>query len=325
MFCLKSESLRSVLRYLPDNIVSVLNGINNDLVAELCEIRLKADLPVVLVLTDKLLFITSSGRLTEYLTNDLLSVSNNELKDIFMKMCKFSVYSLTDNISDGFITIESGCRVGVYGTAVVKSGTISSVRNVKGLNIRVSGQAVSAADSISELYRKRPVNTLICGPPSSGKTTILKDLCRTLSDRYNYKVSVIDERCEFDGMYLGVNTDVLTGYPKPDGIMISVRTLSPQIIVCDELGDTDEVNAVLDGLNCGVNFVLTLHCSTYEELTAKRQYDLLKNSCLPDYCAFLKNKSVVERIVTPKVSKDENSCVDFFVPDKHFDGTVLRP
>ncbi len=324
MCCLKTDSLRAVLRYLPDKIVSVMNGINTDFAADLCEIRLKVGLPVVLVFTDRMLFITSSGRLTEYLTNDLISVSENELKDIFMKMCKFSVYSLADNIADGFITIECGCRVGVYGTAVVRSGVINSVRNIKGLNIRIAGQVVSAADGISELYRKSPVNTLICGPPSSGKTTILKDLCRTLSDRYNYKVSIIDERCEFDGMYLGVNTDVLTGYPKPDGIMISVRTLSPQIIVCDELGDVDEVNAVLNGLNCGVNFVMTLHCSSYEELTLKRQFALLKKSCLPDYCVFLKNKGLVEKIVTPRVSKNENTCADIFVPDKHIDGTVLR-
>lgn len=319
----KTENFRIVLKYLPERLSCILKEMNGDNVSELCEIRLKSGLPVVLVFTDKMSFITESGRFTGYLSGEVIKIGEEEINEIFIKMCKYSVYAISDNISDGFITLENGCRVGVYGTAVVKSGKVSSVRNIKGLNIRISGYVPCVADKIADLYKNNSINTLICGPPASGKTTVLKDLCRTLSDKMNYRVCVMDERYEFDGIYLGANTDVLNGYPKKSGIMISVRTLSPNIIVCDELGDSDEVRAVLDGLNCGVNFVMTLHCADYDSLIRKQQFRLLEQSGVPDYVVFLKDKGNIDKIVSAQECNNESCCFNTFMYDKRSHRTVF--
>lgn len=306
----KKETLKLITGYFPKKLQAVFKSIDENEVNCLCEIRVKAMMPVVLVFTDKICFITSNGRLTKFLSNDLIKLDSEEIKEVFNLMCRYSVYSLTDNICNGFITIDNGCRVGVYGTAVVKGGNVASVRNIKGLNIRLAGCFNGVADRVAELYKEQRVNTLICGAPSCGKTTVLKDLCLTLSDKFFYKIAVIDERAEFEGDYTGINTDVLTAYPKNIGIQIAVRTLSPEIIVCDELGDLNEVKSVIEGLNCGVNFVMSLHCDSYHELLQKEQFKILKSNSSIDYCVFLKNKSVIERICNLKETDDENyrSC-----------------
>lgn len=320
----KKEILDLVLKYLPSHISNPFFSLDCSLTEKLCEIRLKTGLPVVLVFTDRTSFITVTGRLTEYISNDLVRTSDSDINDIFVKMCNYSVYSLTESISEGYITLENGCRVGVYGTAVMKNGRIYSVRNIRGLNIRLSGQYDSVSGRISDLYIERNVNTLICGPPSSGKTTMLKDLCRVLSDKYRRRIALIDERGEFQCSELGFNTDVLTSYPKAKGVNIAVRTLSPEIVICDELGDSEEVQAVLDGLNSGVNFIMTLHCSSYSELQNKEQFKRLSLNSFPDYCVFLKNKCEIERIVSLKVERDENDCCDYVSGCNGTDWAVLR-
>ncbi len=305
----KSESLRAIARYLPREISSPLLNLKEGDVTDLCEIRIKASHPVLLIFTEKQSFITSGGRLTEIYSNDLVRTDLDCVKMIFARMCKFSVYSLTDNIRNGFITLENGCRVGVYGAAVTADGKINSVRNISGMNIRISGSFDGVGRQVASLYENKKVNTLICGPPLSGKTTVLRDLCKILSDDLKYKVSVVDERGEFYGYYVGYNTDVLSGYPKASGIQIAVRTLSPDIVVCDELGEISEIEAILDGLNSGVSFITAIHCNSKMELQKKEQYRLLNNSFSLDYCVFLKGKSEVEEICNAKELADANARI----------------
>ncbi len=306
----KDFYLSSVRNYLPEKVSDAINTISAERLELLCEIRLRADLPVCLIFTDKTYFITGAGRVTEFYSADCTVLSQSEVSEAFNRMCNYSVYSYSENIADGFITLDSGCRVGVYGTAVIKNGKISAVRNVRGLNIRIPTEIRGVSDPIADLFSKHSVNVLICGPPSSGKTTILKDLCRKLSDDYSYKLSVIDERAEFSGTYLGYNTDILSLYPKAEGIGIAVRTLSPEIIVCDELGDTREVRSVVGGLNSGVRFVMSIHCLDMCELTKKEQFRLLTEYNCIDWCVFLKEKSEIERIINIREKCNETDCTD---------------
>lgn len=300
----KKDNLRQLLRYFPEKLSDALDGLDDVAIGRLFEINIRASLPVVLSMSEGKFFLTSTGRLTSFFNNNLLSLDEAEVKQVFERMCKYSVYAQTNNIVNGFITVDNGCRVGVYGTAVIDENTIVSVRNICGLNVRLASEYNGISSSVAGLFNGRKNNVLICGPPSSGKTTLLKDLCRNLSDNYGYKLSVIDERCEFKDYYLGYNADVLCGYPKADGTMIALRTLSPEIIVFDELGSVNEVESVMQGINSGVSFVMSIHCRNKEEALIKKQVKLLLAFKAVDYFVFLKNKAEIADIVSFKEKSD---------------------
>lgn len=307
----KEENLKIICRYLPQYFSELLKNLEKERIHKLCEIRIRAEKPAVLIFTDESLFITRSGRLTCFLSNDLMRFTRQETESVFNSLCRYSVHSLTDSIARGFITLEGGSRVGVYGTAVTDGDRIVSVRSISGLNIRVSGNFTGIAESAAEtIYSKGCANTLICGPPSSGKTTFLKDLCRILSDNMGKKVCIVDERGETDGCMTGINTDVLSGYPKAEGVRIAVRTLSPDIIAFDEIGTLSEAEAVSDGLNSGVMFIMTMHCENTKELMKKPQFRYLKGCGAADSIVLLKKTGIVEKIIFSKELEDENCSTD---------------
>mgnify|MGYP004506432209 FL=1 len=283
----KKEKIDIVLKYLP----SIFTSLAEKDTDSLCEIRLRVDRPVALVFSGRTDYITKSGRLTGFYSSDLFSFSRTEIEEIFIRLCGYSVHSLTDNIADGFITLDGGIRIGVYGTAVVRDGKITSVRNVEGLNIRIPAEYKGCALPIyNRLFRGRMPNTVICGAPMSGKTTVLRDLCRLISDEEHKKITVIDERCEMSGYDLGINTDVLKNYPKAQGIGIAVRTLSPDVVICDEIGSVKEAEELCTLVNCGVKFIVTMHCSELYELKRRPQFNLLSEAGATEACVFLNEK-----------------------------------
>lgn len=304
MFDRKTENIRIISKYFPENLRNVLLNLENDKAVRLCEIRIRSGLPVVLIFTDEYCFVTAYGKLTPFYSTDILIFNEKQISSIFEAMCNYSVYALTDNIRDGFITLENGCRVGVYGTAVSEKGKVKSVRNICGLNVRVSGDFHIISDNITSLFRKKKINLLVCGPPSCGKTTLLRSICRFISDELQQKISVIDERFEFKDYYLGNNTDILSGYPKLAGLELSVRTLSPEYIVFDELGSAAEVSAVADSINCGVNVIMSIHCSNRDELVNKKHFRLLDEVSAVDYCVFLRNTRSRSEIFSVEEIKD---------------------
>ena len=310
----KRENLSRILKFLPAKLSTVIDNAIKDSTDDLCEIRLKRDSPVVLIFTQCRKFITSGGRLTSFFSSDLIFVSEHEIDLIFNSLCEYSVHSHSNSIARGFITIAGGNRIGVYGTAITENGKTVCVRNIRGMNIRIAGSFDGVANDVANrLYSDKRVNTLICGPPSSGKTTMLRDLTKTLSDSCGCKIAVIDERNEMDGYNIGFNTDLLCGYAKPDGIEIAVRTLSPEIIVCDEIGNTDEIAKIIEGLNSGVNFIMTIHCSSYKELVKKPQFIMLKNAGAVDYCVMLgKSRCEIDSIKSVEEIENENSRTDIF-------------
>lgn len=320
----KKENMNAIVRYLPEKLRKALLMIE-ETSDELCEIRLRADCPVVLVFIKSKGFFTQSGRFTSIYNNNVLKIDSREVTTTFEKMCNYSVYSFSNNICDGFLTLENGCRVGVYGTAVVQKDKIVSVRNIKGMNIRLAGQHDGVADDLLSLFRGVNSNVLICGPPGCGKTTVLKDLARKLSDELSLKTAVVDERYEFENYYLGYNTDVLSGYPKSEGIQISVRTLSPEIVICDEIGTTGEVESIRYGLNSGVSFVLSMHCKNRDELMKKNQFRMLAQANVIDYVAFLGDKSGVSQVYEIKELCDECNSIDFYRSGVCTCGKLLCP
>ena len=186
--------------------------------------------------------------------------------------------SFSDYAKKGFISLESGARVGVGATAVYDCNELVSVKNVNSLNIRSPRDVKHCADGVLNfLYVNSFPSIIVAGKPNSGKTTLLRDIARGLSSGFNgvyRKIAVIDERFELGGnsssaLDLGVNTDILSGYSKAEGIETAERTLSPEMIICDELATMREVEAVKFAFRAGISFALSVHCDSKNELAEK--------------------------------------------------------
>ncbi|MDF2686044.1 MAG: spoIIIAA [Clostridia bacterium] len=255
----------------PKRIAPILFNVSEDIKKLTQEIRFKPYAPVVIGLPSENIYINEKGQCTS--AEKAVSVFPSEIEEMFSYICQLSVYTHTDELKKGFITAKGGHRVGVAGSAVIKDGVIEGIKDISTLNIRISRDIIGCADKlITEINKDRTVsNTLILSPPGGGKTTILRDIARSLSYK-KFKVCVIDERSEICSVYkgipqhdIGIHCDVLDGYPKGIGIIQALRTLSPEVIFCDEIGSRDEVDQILQGMNSGVSFILTAHAGTIKE------------------------------------------------------------
>lgn len=266
------------------HLKSLLLCVDNKTKEDCNEIRLRKNKPVVMMIRNKCGILRNDGSVGFDNFNPYIC-SEDELNDTFIRMCDYSVHSHTSDITEGYITIEGGHRVGVAGTAARdKNDNIVSVRDVSFLNIRIARNIKNCSEEIfSKLFKDRLQSIIIAGPPTSGKTTILRDLIHKISDS-GVKVSVIDERNEIalktikSAEDIGINTDVYSGYPKTAAINIALRTMSPQLIAIDEVCEDSEVYAVKKAGNCGVKIIVTVHASSYSELLSKQQMKYLINT-----------------------------------------------
>lgn len=204
---------------------------------------------------------------TEYCSEPF---SADEIADVFAEICRYSVYSFQNEIAQGFVTLDGGNRVGICGTAVYKNGKIDFIKDISGLNIRIAHQKKGCADELfGRFFRQEAKSLILGGKPLSGKTTVLRELAGLLSERY--RVTIIDSRNELSGSVrgtptfdIGKNTDVLCGTEKSDGIMMALRTMSPEVIICDEIANDEE--AVERCAYCGVKLIASAHAGSIAEL-----------------------------------------------------------
>lgn len=291
----------TILHYFKGNIYSAVSKIPEYLFNDIQEIRLRVNKPLSVMCGFKPSYITPNGNLTCNPTNTV-TVIEQELNQCYEAVCQYSVHSFKREICEGFVTLKGGHRVGLCGTTVIQNGLIENIKNVSSLNFRISHQVKGCAEKLyNQVFVHGLSNVLIAGAPMSGKTTLLRDLTRLLGS--SYKTSVIDERGEIAAVWngipqndVGINTDVFDGYPKSEGISTAVRVMSPQIIVCDEIGGENDMTAVKHASYCGVYVAATIHASNINELVQRTGTDIF------DKIVFLAEKGIIAKIVTRTVN-----------------------
>ena len=280
------EKGQIMLEYLSTNIRRELE---KDMQDDIEEIRLRNNKKLTLKIGRKL-------KTLDYIVN------TQDVLRTFEKICENSVYSYRRQICDGFITIRGGHRVGIVGSAVIENGQVINMNYISSLNFRIARQKIGCSNNIiDELIGH---NTLIISPPGCGKTTLLRDIIRNISNR-GFTVGVVDERGEIAAMYKGIpqndigeNTDVIDNIPKDRGMRILVRSMSPEVIACDEIGSYEDVCAIDYAMCSGVKGIFTAHGEDIEEINKNPELSKLMQ------------KHVFERIVVLNPQKlGETRCI----------------
>lgn len=262
---------RELLCYFSGKAGGAVNRLSDALLDDIQEIRLRINRPAAVWTGKNVRYITEDGQLT-YNKGSAVIASEQDVRRTFEAVCQYSVHSFQREISQGFITVRGGHRVGFCGTPVMRGGTVENIKNINAVNFRIARELKGCAEKLFEVcFSDGLCDLLIAGVPASGKTTVLRDLTRLLGDRF--KVSVIDERGEIAASWngipqndIGANTDVFDGCGKAEGISAAVRVMSPQIIVCDEIGSEEELSALREAASCGVFTAATAHAADMSDL-----------------------------------------------------------
>ncbi|MGM0409289.1 MAG: stage III sporulation protein AA [Bacillota bacterium] len=303
---------KDILAYLPDLIKKELLKFSFKNKEKIIELRLRVNQPLEIVTTKNYYFLKNKK-------NKNYIINKNLIKKTFNILTENSLYAMERELKEGFITVNGGHRVGFTGEVVLRNNKIVSIKNINSINFRIAHQIIGVADKLIDyLYNKELdfyYNTLIIGPPLSGKTTLLRDLIRICSTGImkknirSFKVSVIDERSEIGGSYkgipqnnLGKRTDLLDNCPKSQGILMLIRTMSPEIIAIDEIGGDNDINAIIRALNSGVILLATIHGYNYQSVFNKKVFNKLKELNLFKRIVILSSKKLgkVKSIVDEK-------------------------
>ncbi|MBP3597172.1 MAG: stage III sporulation protein AA [Clostridia bacterium] len=299
-----NNTIDEVLKYFPRKISNLIY----DKLIDAEEIRLRQAKPII---------IKKSGTsiVIEY------NVSSEEIIECLQRICEYSVYSYQNQISQGFITVMGGHRIGLTGSCVFEDGKITNIKYVNSLNFRIARQVYGASKNVlPEIINGNTIfNTIIVSPPGYGKTTILKDVIRNLSSGINgfnaIDVGVVDERGEIAALFkgkcqndLGIRVDVLENVTKSIGIKMLVRTMAPKVVVADEIGCKDDIDAINYTFCSGVKGIFTAHGDSYSDFIKNPIMKELLELRIIEKLIFLdKEKGNIKEII--ELGDKEECCI----------------
>lgn len=278
------QKYREMLKIFPEKIRDEFNKRGEDF-QQILEIRIRLGHKVCLIKN------TGEERLENIITeSDILQISE--------MVSGYSMYACEEEIKNGFITLKGGHRVGITGETVMEKGRIKTIKNITSFNIRFSREVIGCADEFMEHAKG---NVLIISPPRLGKTTLLRDMLRQISNTELENVGIVDERSEIAACYrgcpindVGERTDVLDGCPKAEGMLMLLRSMSPTVIGVDELGKEDDIEAVLRVVNCGVRVIATIHGEELSEIRKKKVFQrIFENTVFQNYIILKKDYSEI--------------------------------
>jgi stage III sporulation protein AA len=245
------------------------------------ELRIRAQEPFIVLYDGEEYFVSETGELEKQAEKGYL-ITKGDIRETIEYISSFSLYAYEDEIRQGFITVQGGHRIGLAGKVVLEQDQVKSVKHISFINIRMSherkGCGVGVLPYIYE--NARLCHTLIISPPGCGKTTLLRDVVRLISDgdekRQGVSVGVVDERSEIGACYrgvpqndVGIRTDVLDCCPKAEGMLMMIRSMSPTVIAVDEIGKREDVDAIAYVMNCGCQILATVHGASIEDIRNK--------------------------------------------------------
>lgn len=293
------NELYTAASLLPQNLAGLLLKIPENAANNVTEIRIRANRPIVLTLQNGFSYLTNYGLSSNFDTSAVQTTAT-EVTECFNALCGYSVYSMENSINSGFISLAYGHRAGICGTGFYNDKGFA-VKNITSINLRIArSKRFECPQELKGLLASPQIGLLVVGMPSSGKTTVLKEIIVQLSLQ-GTRVSVIDERCELlpSKTDLPAHCDVFSAYPKAVGMLMAIRSMSPQIIVCDEIGGADDAKAVMAAANCGVGLIMSMHAGSISQLLRRPQAKTVLNTGVFTHACVLKGAqapSQIERI-----------------------------
>jgi len=278
-----SENLQNIMHYLPVKVREALRCMNPSQTDKIQEIRLRCGRPAGIVLDGREIKLTPE-----------CIISTEEISRTFQAVCSYSVYSYEQELSEGYITLPGGCRVGISGSAVRQEQNVRTLKYINSLNFRIAGEFIGIAEQI---FSQTSGSILIMGAVGSGKTTYLRDMCRLTGN--HHRTALIDERGELASVQrgipvhdVGLMTDIFDGYPRAAGIITALRVMSPEYIICDEISTESDVQAILQASGCGVRFAASCHAGSFAELRQRAFLRPLLDRNIFRYGIFLQDRAV---------------------------------
>lgn len=307
-----------LLNYFDTETKKILNILNEEFFNGIEEFRIRANKPLIVINKSKEYFFLSTGELSTNINDEELYYINiKQVYNILEVISQYSLYAFNEELKNGYITLSGGHRVGITGKVVLEHGEIKTLKHINCLNIRVSHEVKGCSDKLIEFLidNTEVLNTMIISPPCCGKTTLLRDVIRHLSNGIENKIEgqsigVVDERSEIGGCYqgipqndLGIRTDVLDSCPKEQGMLMLLRAMSPKVIAVDEIGKNQDIYAIESIINAGIKLICTAHGYSIEDVKEKDVFkDLINRRVFKRY-VILKNIGQVSSIYDEDLHK----------------------
>lgn len=272
------NSFDTAIKSLPSKISQMLDMIDKQIKSDTWDICLNVNQPIMLSQKDCIWFVGKEKNLSAIYDRSFYHLTSDDINECIRSLTHYSLHSAKSQLDNGFITVQGGHRAGVCGSYTLDNSTNNFfIKEYSSITLRIARQVTGVAKTLcTDLFTDKLSSVLIVGPPSCGKTTLLRDIAynlanKSINSKY-IKTSVIDTRCEIGAVYngtpsfnLGVTCNIFSGYPKDFGVKTALKTMSPQVIIFDEIGSMDEFYAVKDCLNAGVCVITSAHAYSVEQ------------------------------------------------------------